>query len=369
MRIVMLTPYWLSTTGGMTTYVYNLVEELKKIPENKVVVITCDASPGVIAVRGNKLVLLIKIIEVLRKVKPDVIHCHVHFILLMSALLYRMLFNHRGVVTFTFHTQPPQILALKNVKTRRKPWWRRKIISWELEKCNIITCVSVALAENLLSIGLPIKDFVITPPGIRKKDVVPGQATQFRRAYGLKDAFPIICTIGVFTWDWKVKGIEILIEAFAKIVATYPDAKLLIVGDGQYRSHLESLTEQMGMQNSAIFTGNVENPFIALSTSDIYCHLASNEAVGISVLEAMISGKPVVGANAGGIPEIVTSGQDGILVEPNVENVTEALFSLIRDPDMRKSLGTNGKISVATKFSWSKTAEHFMELYKRSLNH
>jgi len=364
----MLTPYWLSTTGGITTYVYNLVEELRKRSENRVVVITCDASPGVITAHGNNLVLVMKITKILRKIKPNVIHCHVHFILLMAAFLYRMLFN-RGVgVIFTFHTQPPKILSLKNTKTKRKPWWRRKIINWELERCNVITCVSVALAEKLKSIGLPIRGFAITPPGVRKKDVLPGDATQFRKDYGLGGAFPIICTVGVLIFDFKVRGIEILIEVFAKIVAVYPDAKLLIIGDGPHRKRLERFAEQMGTQNSVIFTGNIENPFVTLSVSDIYCHVVLDEAMPIALLEAMISGKPVVTANVGGIPEIVTSGQDGILVEPNVEDVTEALFSLIRDRDMRKSLGTNAKISVAARFSWSETAGRFMELYRRSLN-
>lgn len=368
MRIVMLTPYWLSTTGGMTTYIYNLVEELKKRPKNRVVVITGDASPGVIAVRGNKLVLLMKIIEVLRKIKPDVIHCHVHFVLLMGALLYRMLFNHRGGVTFTFHTQPPKIVSLKNAKTKWKPWWRRKIINWELKKCNIITCVSVALAENLISIGLPIKDFAITPPGVRKKDVLPRDATQFRKDYGLEGAFPIICTVGVLVFDFKVRGMEILIEAFAKIVAIYPYAKLLIIGDGPYRKRLESFAQQMGTQNSVIFAGNIENPFVALSVSDICCHVVLDEALPIALLEAMISGKPVVAANVGGIPEIVTSGQDGILVGANQQDVTDALLSLIRNPDMAKRLGENARISVSERFKWSNTADGFMSLYRRSLN-
>jgi len=363
----MLTPYWLSTTGGMTTYIHNLVEELKKIPENEVIVITCDASPGAVTVSGNRLMLLIKTTDIMRKVKPDVIHCHVHFVLLMSALLYRMLFNRRAGIIFTFHTQPPKALSLGKAKIKIRPWWRRRIINWELEKCNVITCVGASLAANLMSIGLSIKGFAITPPGVRKKDVLLGEVMQFKKDYGLEGAFPVICTVGVLKWDWKMKGIEILIEAFAKIIPVYPDAKLLIVGDGQYRSHLENLAEQMRVQNSVIFTGNLGNPFIALSTSDIYCHLASNEALPLAPLEAMVCGMPVIGANQGGIPEIVTSGKDGILVEPKMEDVKEALFSLIRDSDLRKFLGANARISVTRRFSWSNTAGRFMELYESSL--
>jgi len=368
MRIVMLTPYWLSTTGGITTYVYNLVEELKKKPENRVVVITPDAGPNVFTVRGNNLLLLLKITKILRKVKPNVIHCHGNFILLFDAILYRMLFYRRVKVMFTFHTSPPEILSLRNGKVRRKPWWRRKIIHWVLKKCDIITCVSVALAEKLMSIGVPIKGFVITPPGIRKRDVLPEQAAQFKRDYGLEGTFPILCTVGVLVFDFKVKGIEILIEAFAKIVATYPEAKLLIIGDGPYRKRLESFREQTGMRNSVIFTRNIENPFVALSVSDIYCHISLKEGLGIALLEAMISGKPIVAANIGGIPEIVTPGQDGLLVEPNERDVADALLSLIRNPDMAKRLGENGRISVSKRFRWSNTADRFMSLYRKSLN-
>jgi len=368
MRIVMLTPYWLSTTGGITTYVYNLVEELKKRPENKVIVVTCDASPGVITAHGNKLVLVMKITKILRKIKPNVIHCHVHRILLLGAVLYKMLFNREVGVIFTFHSQRPRILFSKNAKIRTKSWWRRKIINCELEKCDIITCVSAALAEKVMSYGLSIKGFVITPPGVTKKDVLPGQIVQFRKDYGLEGAFPIICTVGVLVFDFKVKGMEILIEAFAKIVAIYPDAKLLIIGDGPYRRNLENFREQAGMQNSVIFTGNIENPFAALLVSDIYCHVALYEALPIALLEAMISGKPVVATNVGGIPEIVTPGQDGILVEPNERDVANALLSLLKNADMAKRLGESARISVSKKFRWSDTADHFMSLYRRSLN-
>jgi len=368
MKIVMLTPYWLSTTGGITTYVYNLVEELKKRPENRVIVVTCDASPGVITAHGNELVLVMKITKILRKIKPNVIHCHIHRILLLGALLYKMLFNHRVGVTFTFHSQHPRIPSSKNAKIRTKSWWRRKIINWELEQCNIITCVSLSLAKNLMSVGLPIKGFVLTPPGVMEREVALGQAAQFKKDYGIEGAFPIICMVGVLVFGFKVRGMEILIEAFAKIVAIYPHAKLLIIGNGPYRRHLESFREQTGMQNSVIFTGNIENTFVALSVSDIYCHVALDEALPIALLEAMISGKPVVAANVGGIPEIVTPGQDGILVEPNHQDVANALLSLVKNPDMAKKLGENARISVSKRFRWSNTADHFISLYRRSLN-
>lgn len=369
MKIVMLTPYWVSTIGGITTYVYNLAEEVRKIDKTEVVVVTRDKGSGAIGINGNKITFLFKLPYIMRKIRPDVIHCYDIGTLLLSALLYRVLFNRRVKTIFTFLTQPREIhkvIFLKNEKVKRKPWWKIKLFGFALKKCNFITCGARVIGEEFISIdNLPIRDFIVIPAAPKQKPVTQSQMEKFREDYNLKDLYPIICTVGVLVLDCRVKGVELLIRAFAKIRASYPDGRLLVIGDGPFRKSLELLTKKLGMQNCVVFTGNLENPFIPLSISDIYCQLQLSEGVGIATLEAMISGKPVVVLKAGETAEVVRHGKDGMLVEPDVEDVVKNLIKLIDDPDMAKQLGDNARISISEKFAWPKIAKQYMELYAK----
>jgi glycosyltransferase involved in cell wall biosynthesis len=175
---------------------------------------------------------------------------------------------------------------------------------------------------------------------------------------------PIICTISVLAWELKVKGIEILIKAFREIIDQYPEGKLLIVGDGPRKHNLQILAESLKLENNVIFCGYMDNPFVALSVSDIYCHISLQEAFGQAILEAMICGKPVVAARIGGIAEIITSEENGILVEPDEKSVAEALLYLITNPILARRLGTNAETLVCEKFLWPDIAEQIFNLYQ-----
>lgn len=367
MKIVMLTPYWLATTGGITTYVYDLVEELRKIDKNEVIVVTRDEGPGAIRISGKKLNCLFKLPYVLKSIKPDVIHCHDLEVLLLGALLYKLLFNRKVKSIYTFHTQPGQIhevIFMSRDKVRRKPWWKIELFGFALRKCDLVTCVSKVLGEEIIRTdNLPIGRYAVTPTGVREKPVTEKEVERFGEDYNLKNSFPVICTIGVLVHDWKVKGVEILIKAFAKIVTNYPNARLLVIGDGPFRKSLELLTEQLEIKNNVVFTGNMENPFVALSITDIYCQLGLSEFVGIATLEAMISGKPVLVTRAGEIPKIVEHGKNGMLVEPDVQDVVNNLRNLIESPDVAKKLGEDARISIGENFLWSNIAKQFMDLY------
>lgn len=367
MKISMITPYWLSTPGGITNYVYSLVEELRKRSEYEVVVITRDGGPGAIKLGGKKVNCLLKLPYMLRKIKPDVIHCHSLEVLLLGSFFYKILFNSRVKIIYTFHTQPPRIhevVFLNKKKVNEKPWWKIKLFSFALRKCDLITCVSQVLGDEIINTyNLPIRGFVVTPIGVREKPVRQEEIEGFKDAYSLENSFPIVSTVGLLVWDWKAKGVEILIRAFAEIVGKYPNGKLLVIGDGPFRKSLEHLSGELDIRNNVVFTGKLENPFIALSITDIYCHLGLSEWLATAALEAMACGKPVLVTRAGEIPKIVEHGRNGMVVEPNVKDVVKNLIDLIENPDMAKKLGENARISIRENFLWSKVVKQFMDLY------
>jgi len=363
MKIVIITPYWLETKGGITTVVYYLSNELKRIG-HLVQVLTPDGGSEVIKLPKNRLILVGRTVQKLWNIKPDVIHVHAHGSLLLPAIIYKRLFSQKVKIIFTFHTQPHTQSFLMGKPAKERGLIRQVIFNRLLRYCDATTYVSSSLMKSLQNIGVKIINPFVIPNGVIAKTVNPEEVIDFKQKYNLTNFYPILCMIANLAWDWKIKGIEILIGAFKKILTIKPRAKLLIIGDGQYRKYLEDYIEKESLKEKVIFTGNMDNPFIALSVCDIYCHISLNEALPIAPLEAMVNGKPVIASNDGGLPEIITDGLNGILVDSNPNSVAEAILTLVEKPNFMRNLSENAIITAKTKFSWEKIAREYIKLYK-----
>ena len=348
MKIVIITPYWINTKGGIGTVVYNLYNELKRHGYS-VYVLATDNGQQIIKLPNNRFMLVWKMIRVLCNIKPDAIHVHAHSNLLRPAIVYKIFFNRKVKVIFTFHTQPHTVSFLGDTKPLNMGCgytFRRAIFNYTLKQCNAVTYVSRSLMESLYKIGIGAGNRFIIPNGVEIKKFSRKDVVNFKEKYNLFNAYPVICMVAILVWDWKVKGVEILIKAFKNVLKSQLNAKLLIIGDGQYRKYLEGIVKKENLLGKVIFTGNMDNPFIALSVCDIYCHISLNEAFGVAPLEAMLAGKPVIASNSGGLPEFIRNGFNGILVESNPESVAKSFLSLIENPELMRKLSVNA-ISTA----------------------
>ena len=364
MKIVILTPYWLKTKGGITTAVYHLSNELKR-NRYLVQILTPDGGDGVTKLPKNLVMMTWRMIQILQSINPDIVHIHAHGSLLLGAVIYKLLFNKHVKIIFTFHTQPHTQLFLTGKPAKERSLIRQVIFNHLLKYCDATTYVSRSLMESLQKVGIKTVNSAVIPNGVIARTVDSKDIMSFKQEYNLTEDYPILCMVARLEWDWKVKGVEILIEAFKKVLASKPRAKLLIIGDGQYRKYLEDYAEKEGLEKKVIFTGNMDNPFIALSVCNIYCHISLNEALPIAPLEAMAIGKPVIASNDGGLPEIITNGFDGILVNSDPDSVAKAILSLIEKPEFMRKLSENAIITAKTKFSWKEIAREYIKLYKK----
>ena len=363
MKITIITPYWLQTKGGITTAVYYLSAELKS-RGYLVQILTSDEGEGVVKLPQNRLLLVLKVIKILQNIDPDVIHVHAHGSLLLGPVIYKILLNKEVKIIFTFHTQPHTTFFLTGKSARERGAIRQIFFNYLLRHCDTTTYVSKSLMESLRVTGVKIVNPVVISNGVVAKTVNSEDIINFKLKHNLENLYPILCMVANLAWDWKVKGIMILIQSFKEILTYYPKARLLIVGDGQYRKILEDYTEKEGLRNQVIFTGNMDNPFIALSVCDIYCHISLNEACPLASLEAMIMGKPIIASNDAGLPEIIMDGVDGILVDSNPNSVTKAILTLVEKPNFMRKLSENAIITAKTKFSWEKITREYIKLYK-----
>jgi glycosyltransferase involved in cell wall biosynthesis/peptidoglycan/xylan/chitin deacetylase (PgdA/CDA1 family) len=164
------------------------------------------------------------------------------------------------------------------------------------------------------------------------------------------------------------KRIDVLISAAPQILARFPDASFLIVGDGTCRESLVALTKRLGVENRFSFLGHRDDVPAVLTQADVFVLPSRSEAFPNSVIEAMASGLPVVASNVGGIPELVAEGQTGHLVPPgNPGALAGALNGLLDDPERCAEFGRAGRIKIEQNYSFDRMVEQIETLYVTEL--
>lgn len=153
---------------------------------------------------------------------------------------------------------------------------------------------------------------------------------------------------------------------FEEILAARPDVRVALVGDGPARS---ALAERLDPQR-VVFTGFLRGEELAsaFACADAFVMPSTTETLGFVVLEAMASGCPVVAANAGGVPDLVTHGETGLLYDPSEEGAAARAVSqlLERAPDSMRALGQKGR-ARAEASSWMAETEGLVENYRQAI--
>ena len=146
------------------------------------------------------------------------------------------------------------------------------------------------------------------------------------------------------------KDQETLIRAFAQLATNNPEWSLNIIGEGELRPNLEKLTEELNLQNRIALPGLKKDIGSEYAAASIFAMTSRYEAFGLATAEAMSYGLPAIGfADCPGTNEIIKDGLNGLLIKSDnrVENLAQALRTLIENDDLRQKLGKGGKKSLA----------------------
>ncbi len=169
------------------------------------------------------------------------------------------------------------------------------------------------------------------------------------------------------------KGQDVLLLAMPGLLERHPTTRLLLAGDGPSRAGLELLAQELGIQESVEFLGNVPRSRLGwlMSESDIMVLPSMWEGLPVSIIESMAFGKPVVASDAGGSPELVADGETGFVVpKRDTHALASALTRLIEQPELRKRMGTAARqryidggfapdaVAQATLAAYAAAAEH-----------
>jgi glycosyltransferase involved in cell wall biosynthesis len=168
------------------------------------------------------------------------------------------------------------------------------------------------------------------------------------------------------------KGIGYLIEAIPKILQRHPDTIFTFIGAGNSVVYKRLLREKGVSEKNYEFLGYLQEASDLVKyyrTSSVYVAPSLYENLPIRVLEAMACGIPVVASNVCGIPECIDNGVNGILIQPgSVDELTNAICSLLSDSSLRKKMGDNARKTVLEKFNWDVNAIKTVEVYRDVLD-
>ncbi len=359
MNVLFLTTHF--NTGGISIYVKTLAKEFKKRGHVPLVVsaggemvetlsslgvehVTMDIktkselSPKIYRALG-------KLSRLIRERKVDVVHAQTRVTQVMGTFLARM--TGRPYVSTCHGFYRPKFFR------KIFPCWGQGVIAISIPVVDHLRRDLNVDANKitLIHTGLDIHDFPPITEEIREKRL---------REMNIVGR-PVI---GIIARLVDIKGHDVLIKVMKNIVARYPAAKLLIVGQGKRETYLKQLVSYLGLQEHVYFYPVVNKTATMLSLLDIFVMPSLEEGLGISIMEAQAAGLPVVASRVGGIVNLIEEDKTGVLVEPgNVDELSRAVIRLLADPMKAQEFGRRARIFIEEKFSASQMAEATLRFY------
>jgi glycosyltransferase involved in cell wall biosynthesis len=201
--------------------------------------------------------------------------------------------------------------------------------------------------------------------GISLDELRGGNASRFRADHAMTG--PIVTFLGVVTYD---KGSFHLVRAMEEVWSRGSDAHLVIAGPpvDEFERFYRGLSAETRDRITLLGTVLGQEKLDLLAATDVFALPSRIDSFGIVYLEAWAYEKPVIGARAGGVPDVIDEGVDGLLVEfGDPDGLAEAIESLLADPDRARSMGRKGRAKVVARYTWDHVHDGLEAIYRRCL--
>jgi glycosyltransferase involved in cell wall biosynthesis len=302
------------------------------------------------------LTALAQLVRLIRRERPAIVHTHTSkagVIGRLAAVIARVpavIHQPHGHIFYGYYS--PHRTAVFTALERQAARWTDRIITLTDRGAQEHLARGIGRAEQYVAVpsGVPIAELRAAAPA-------RGEA---RPRLGLDpDAF-VVVGLGRLV---PIKGFDLLVRALPAVAAQIPSARVLLVGDGAERAPLEALAASKGVSERLRMTNETLDVASYLAAADVVAVPSRNEGMGRVIVEAMALGLPVVATTVGGIPDVVTDGECGRLIEPeDVDALAAALIELGRDPALRRKLG-EAAVRRAEAFSTAVASEKLLAVY------
>lgn len=293
--------------------------------------------------------------------KPEIVHAHTPFV--MGYCAWRTARRLKVPLVGTFHTPVDEyvVYLARHFTFSRRMLKRiaKTYQNWFYGLCDVIIVPAKSAARYIEVDNAHIE---VVSNGLDLERYGRAGREAFREKFGLGDS-PVILHGGRLSFEKRIDGV---IAAMPLVLEAVPDAKLLIVGRGPARKSLDAQVEKLGLQKSVVFTGYVSDEDFpkAFAAADVLALNSPVETQSLIVLEAFATGVPVVGADAGAIPDAVVPGENGFLFNTDdTKAMAGYLARILGDTGLMEKLG-QGALKTASEHSLEKSADKILAVYK-----
>jgi teichuronic acid biosynthesis glycosyltransferase TuaC len=280
----------------------------------------------------------------------DLIHAHAPLPCGHAALLLSVELG----VPYVVSVHGLDAFSTKQVSGRAGEWCRR-ISQRVYRSSRRVICISERVREQVLE-GAATSRTSVVYNGVDPKLFSPGTEPTDRR--------PIILSVGNLI---PIKGHDLIIRAVAPLAAVFPTLTLEIIGDGPERGRLQALAQQLQIGDRVLFLGRRSRQQVAsaMQQCTVFALPSRYEGLGCVYLEAMASGKPVIGCRGQGIEEVVEQGTNGWLVgSDDVKELRDALSTLLSNAALRKFISGHARQTILDEFTLTRQADHLRRIYE-----
>jgi len=293
----------------------------------------------------------------------DIIHMH-EYRTIQNIIVHRYAMKYGIPYVLQAHGSLPRIMSKKRLKQVYDNLWGCKL----LKDASRVIAVTKTEVEQYRNMGISEDKVEIIPNGVDLSEFesLPERG-EFRRKYGLGDDQRIILFLGRIH---KIKGLDLLVKAFADLSKPLNDIKLVIVGpDEGYLPSLKTLVADLEISDKVLFTGPLygQEKLNAYVDADVYVLPSYYETFPLTVLEACACGTPVILTDRCGIAGTI-DGQAGLVVPYDEGKLLNSLKYMLNNDKARQDFSNNGRSLVQQQFSWEKIAEQVEELYMSCLS-
>lgn len=255
-----------------------------------------------------------------------------------------------------------KILDVSYVYTARNEFFNQKITGRFFG--NNIIAISDGVRHNLINFfGVEESKIKIIYNGSDIKHSSLGAQNQVRHDFNLENTDRIISVIGRLS---EQKGLKFLLRGSVNVLSEFANLKILLVGDGELRQELKSEVVKLNLERNVLFCGNQEDVASFIDISEFTIIPSVWEGLGVSAIESMMLGKPVIASGVGGLPEVVENGETGLIVAPKDSSaLSTAIKWLLGNPQITSEMGIKAKERAENKFSLEQMMEEYSRYFKK----
>ena len=291
--------------------------------------------------------------HVIGDVTPDVVHAHDPMAVALVAMALRMK---------TGLARRPLVVASRRVDFHLK---RHAFSKWKYRHVDVFIAASHLIATVLQDDGIAADRIEVVHDGVNVTFIDKEPVVEAHGTFWLPSGAPVVGNVAALAAH---KGQRHLVAAAAQVVREVPDARFVIIGEGELRDPLERQIRDLGLERHVTLTGFRRDAVGLMKSFDLFVMSSVTEGLGSSILEAMATGRPVVATRAGGIPEAVVDGVTGLLVPPGDEDaLARAITRLLRDRALAERFGAAGRAKVLAEFSVDRLVAGTAAVYERRL--